>query len=286
MDWKTEKATFFVPRSGSRTHTNIKIYHSSNPQIHIAIPPLAGTNSHLFEPNATKQLFEWFEHSHHLNITYDGLKKECFILLLETNILHAPPKAEISLQALDYLSYWNLHFIHASQKIHNSIERIFDKRDQQRKQKNTLIGQENAQDAFMSHSVAILNSFAALQYRCTQSQKNLAEIKALLISENSLSLLQLLRTVIESKSEVLSASERLIIWICATKLWESIPQDSLDLFAGQGDKVCAQLEILEKEWENPELEDGLQLKQWMLKEWNWPPRIQSQHIAPYEVSNE
>ena len=128
----------------------------------------------------------------------------------------------------------------------------------------------------MSHSVTILNSFAALQYRCNQSQNNLDEIKALLISENSLSLLRLLRTVTESEDEVLTASERLIIWICATKLWESIPQEYQESFAGQGHEVCARLATLEKEWEHSELEDGQQLKQWMLKEWNWP----------YEVSNE
>ena len=276
LDWETKKATFFVLRSGSRPHTNIKIYHSSNPQIYIAVPPLTDTTFHCFEPNATEQLFEWFEHSHHLNITYDGLKKECFILLLETNVLHAPPKTEISLQASDYLSYWNLHFVHASQKIHNSIERIFDKRDQHRNQKNTLIGQEQEQRAFMGHSVTILNSFAALQSRCNQSQNNLTEIKALVISENSLSLLRLLRTVTESKDEVLTASERLIIWICATKLWESISQEHQNSFAGQGQEVCARLATLEKEWDNPKLEDGQQLKQWILKEWNWP----------YEVSNE
>lgn len=274
LDWKTNRASIFQLASVSKKNVckNISCYLSEEPENRIQCDELSDERTELSEEYSTK-IFKWFETTPTLKISYDGLKKEQLILIIETNVSHAPPKNEITLDVSDYLSYWKTHFLSGSKSIQRSIERQFNQIDQRNREEDKSLKKDKSQNNFMHYSVAILNSFDGLRFRCQKAIKtrNITELKALLINRNSLSLLRLLENVVQNPETMeLNDADALVVWLSATTLWNSIPEDIKEEFSTLGSEVESLLKILGEKWQTSELEDAESLKNWILDEWDWP----------------
>jgi len=278
LDWKERSAQIFRLGKSKKAIKNISLSLLENSSKTIQIKEFL-EQPISFSPEDTETIFHWFETSPLLKMTYDGEAEGKLILIIEKNLLHAPSKQQLTLTVSDYLSYWKSHFLSNSKTIQHAIEQHFDKRDQQLQAEDNTINKIQYQPNLLNYSIAILNSFEGLRFRCRKSleQEHFLELIALLVNENSLSLLCLLRKILKEPETIeLSDADCLVVWLSATKLWQEIPEDVLQEFSSLQDEVNELLDELSKKWEHPDLID---LKSWMLEEWDWPKQSIKQENA-------